>query len=90
MEFNPMIVIAAIDLVKTELIERMYEIEQRAMLEYYHELFMDISSFVEPIAKYKSVQHLMVMLPERIRDIEKELNYQFEFDEAFKELIGWA
>ena len=88
MEFNPMIVLKAIELIKSELIERMYSVEKRAMLEYYHELFVDISNFVEPIAKFQSVKHLMVMLPERIQDIEKELDHQFDFDKEFNQLIG--
>ena len=89
MEFNLMVVVNAIDLIKTELIERMYSAEKRAMLEYYHELFVDLNNFIEPIAKYKSIKHLMVMLPERIQDIEKELDMKFDFDSEFKQLIGW-
>jgi len=87
MDFDRTLVRIEIEKVLHLLVKRTQEIEQRSLLEYYHELFVDLQSFIEPICQHGSVAHLMVMLPERLRDIQKEMGADLSLDPEFIKLL---
>lgn len=89
MDFDRMLVKLEIEKVLDRLVKATQEVEQRAMMEYYHELFRDLKSLIEPICEFGSAVHLMVMLPERLHDVEKELGQPLNLDPAFRALIKY-
>ncbi|MDT8445425.1 MAG: hypothetical protein RRB13_00850 [bacterium] len=87
MDFDRLMVKLEIERVLDQLVKAFQDVEQRSLMEYYHELFRDLKSLIDPICEFGSAAHLMVMLPERLRDIEKELGRPLELDPSFKQLI---
>ncbi|OGG94627.1 MAG: hypothetical protein A2527_05425 [Candidatus Lambdaproteobacteria bacterium RIFOXYD2_FULL_50_16] len=89
MDFDRHLVRSNIEAVLAFLIEKIQEIEGRGLLEYYQELFVDLKNLIEPICEYGSAKHLMMVLPDRLLDIEKELGCPLPISEELKKLIHY-
>ncbi|OGH04431.1 MAG: hypothetical protein A2600_04020 [Candidatus Lambdaproteobacteria bacterium RIFOXYD1_FULL_56_27] len=89
MDFDRMMVRLEIEKVLTLLVKQTQLVEQRSLLEYYHEMFVDLKSLMEPICEYGSVVHLMVILPERLKELQKELKEDLGLGAEFRSLIRW-